>query len=557
MSAAKLELDDIAGQIGREFPLTDRGLGVNLVPLREVALGDVHAPLLILTGAAIFVMLIGCANVSSLVLARGIDRRRELGVRNAIGASTGRLVRQLLTESFVIAFFATLMGTVMALWGSKPLVVSLSQHFALPPITFEAGLLALVVLIALTTGILCGIPSALMASKSHLSQFLKEGGRGHAGGGNETRLQGLLVICETALTIVLMTSAGLMLKSFILLYRTNLGFNPKNVSVAELLLSNRYTNLERRTVFLERILQSVAGLPGVANVAINSDPPFTDGGTRETFHVEGHEDPAPHQGYGIAFNLVSGGIFSTMGMPIKRGSGFDKQNAPVAIVNETMARQFWPQQNPIGKRISFYYDKHPRHWFSIVGVVGDARYRGRDFEPASQVFVPYQQNPYRSLPYDPGPYVSLVVRASSNPTNLIQGAQSDANRQVSLLLSGAFAIIGLLLSISGLYGLISHIVARRTQEIGVRVALGATIGEILTLIMRQGILLTLIGVALGIAGSLTLTKLMSGLLYGITPTDAPTFAGTALLFAAVAIIATYVPARRAATIDPTVAFRCQ
>lgn len=440
-------------------------------------------------------------------------------------------------------------------------------------------------MIAVLSGVLCGIPPAFMVWKSHLSDSLKEGSRGHAGGRNENRLQSLLVICETALTVILIVGAGLLLKSFVLLQQTDLGLNPRNVLMTDLLLSKRYADPERREIFLRETLESVGGLPGVRQVAVHTDPPFLGGGARETFRVEGHEDPGPRQGHVAAFNVVSRGFFGAMGIPIQRGRGFDQRDSPagagVAIVNQTMARQFWPDGDPIGKRIRLYYDKDPQHWLSIVGVAGDVRYRGRDLEPVPQVFVPYQQNPYRFLPYAQSPYVSLVVRTTAGPTNLIKAvqariwavdkdqpissihtmeealSQSLANRRVYLLLLSVFAAIALLMATSGIYGLVSYAVARRTREMGIRVALGATVREILALIIRQGMLLTLIGVAMGIAGSLVLTKLISELLFGTTPTDASTLIATALLFGAVSLLATYIPARRAATVDPTTAFRSE
>ena len=585
MTTAQRELDTIAKRLEQAFPLTNGGRGVNVVPLQQVAVGDVRTPLLVLMGAAAFVLLIGCANVGNLVLVRGIARRRELAVRSALGAGAGRLVRQLLTESCVLALLASLLGSALAFWGSELLVVSLSHRFALPPVTFDWPLLALAVLTALLTGLLCGLPPALMVSKSRLSDSLKEGNRSHAGGRTENRLRSLLVTCETALTVMLIVGAGLLLKSFLLLHQTDLGLNPRNVLMAELLLSKRYTDPQRREIFQREMLESVGALPGVQQVAVHTDPPFQGGGSRETFRVEGHPDPGPRQGHAAAFNVVSGGFFGAMGIPIKRGRGFDQRDtragAPVVIVNETMARQFWPNGDSVGKRVRLYYDKDPQHWLSIVGVAGDVRYRGRDIEPIPQVFVPYQQNPYLSLPYTQQPYVSLAVRTAADPANLTKAvqekiwavdkdqpisniqtmehtlSQSVANRSLYLLLLGVFAGIALLMAAAGIYGLVSYTVAQRTKETGIRVALGATRGQILALVVRRGMLLTLIGVATGIAGSLILTKLISALLYGITPTDAPTFVGTALLFIAVAFVATYIPARRATKVDPMVALRCE
>jgi predicted permease len=585
ITTARQELDIIAARLEQAYPLTNRGRGVNLVALQEVAVGDVRTPLLVLMGASVFVFLIGCANVGNLVLVRGIARRRELAVRSALGAGAWRLILQLLAESSVLAFIAAALGSAFALWGSKLLAAALSQRYALPPITFDWTLLVLAVLIALVSGVLCGLPPAFIVWKSQLSDSLKEGSRGHAGGRNENRLQSVLVCCETALTIILLVGAGLLLKSFVLLQRTDLGLNPRNVLMADLLLPNRYTPPENRERFLRELLASAGGLPGVQEAAVHTDPPFLGGGARETFHVEGYEDPGPRQGHVMAFDVASGGFFNAMGIPISRGRGFDQRDKPtsppVVIVNETVARRFWPDGDPIGKRIRLYYDNDPHRWLSIIGVAGDVRYRGRDFEPVPQVFVPYQQNPYRYLPYPQSPNVSLVVRTTVNPASLIKAlkariwavdkdqaisgiktmeqalSQSVANRRVYVILLSVFAGIALLMATSGIYGSVSYAVQRRTQEIGIRVAVGATVGRILVMVIRQGLLLTSIGAAIGIAGSLVLTKLISGLLYGITPYDAPTFIAMALLFAAVAFLATYIPARRAASIDPTVAFRCE
>ncbi len=582
-ATAQRELDTIAARLEQAFPFTNRGRGVNVVPLQKVAVGDVRTPLLVLMGAAVFVLLIGCANVGNLVLARGIARGRELAIRSTLGAGAGRLVRQLLTESVSLALIAALLGAVLAFWGSALLVISLSQRFALPNVTFDWTLLALAVSIALISGVLCALPLAFIVWRSDLNDLLKHGGRSQSGGPEQQRLRSLLVISETALTVMLLVGAGLLLKSFVLLQQTDLGLNPRNVLMADLLLSKRYEDPQRREVFLQEILQSVGGLPGVQQVAVHTDPPFLAGGSHETFSVDGRPDPSIGQGHAAEFNLVSGEFFHAMGIPIKRGRGFDQQDtpagAPVAIVNETMARRFWPNEDPTRKRIRLYYDKDPQRWLSIVGVVGDVRYLGWDIEPVPQVFVPYQQNPYRSLPYPQEPFVSVVVRTAADPAKLITAVQgriwavdkdqpisntqtmehalahSVANGRLYLVLLSSFAAIALLMAIAGIYGLISYAVARRTHEMGIRVALGATVGQILALVLRHGMLLTLIGVGIGVAGSLVLTKVIAGLLYGITAMDPSTFVVVAVLFAAVAFVATYIPARRAAMIDPTVAFR--
>jgi len=580
MAKAQGELDAIAVRLQEAFPDTNRGRGVKVIPLQQATAGGVRTPLLVLMGAAVFVLLIGCANVGNLVLAKGIARRRELALRSALGAGAGRLVRQLLTESALLALLAALIGSMLAVFGSKLLVVSLAQNYALPEVQFDWTLLAFAVLIALASGLLCGLPPAFMVWNSQLSGSLKEGGRSQAGGRTENRLRSLLVVSETALTVVLLVGAGLLLKSFVLLQQIDPGLNPRNVLMADLLLSKRYADAQRREAFVRVMLESVSGLPGASHVAVYSDQPFHGGGSVETFRVEGHADPGPRQGHPAAFNVVSSDFFAAMGIPIKRGRGFDQQDtpegAPVAIVNETMARKFWPGGDATGKRIRFYYNRDPQQWISIVGIAGDVRYQGRDVEPKPQVFLSY-----RFLPARREPYLSLVVRTAVDPAGLIPAlkariwavdkdqpisniqtmeaalSHSVANRRLYLLLLSSFAAIALMMATAGIYGLISYAVARRTQEMGIRVALGATVAQILALVLRHGMLLTATGVAIGIAGSLVLTKVISGLLYGVTPTDKSTFILTALLFAAVAFVATYVPARRAATVDPTVAFRCE
>jgi putative ABC transport system permease protein len=583
MATVQSELDAIAIRLAQAFPYSNRGRGVHAVPLQAAAVGTVRTPLLVLMGAAFCVLLIGCANVGNLVLAKGIARRGELVLRSALGAGTGRLMRLLLTESTVLALLAALLGSAFAFGASKLLVVSLSQRFALPAVTFAWTLLPLAVLIALLSGLLCGLPPALMVWRSRLADSLKEGGHSQSSGRTELRLRNLLVVFETALTMVLLVGAGLLMKSFLLLQQTELGLNPHKVLMADLLLPKRYADLQRRDVFLRDVLGSIDAVPGVQQVAVHTDPPFLGGGSRETFTVEGHPDPGPRQGHAMAFNVVSNGFFGAMGIPIKRGRGLERSDTPagipVAIVNEAMARQFWPDADPIGKRIRLYYDRDPEHWLSVIGVAGDVRYFGRDVEPVAQVFVPYQQDPYSFLPYSQQPFVSLVVRTAVDPASLVTAiqariwavdkdqpilhiqtmehalSQSLANRRIYLSLLSSFATIALLIAAAGIYGLISYSVARRTQEMGIRVALGATVWQILALVLRNGMLLTVIGIVIGIAGSLELTKLLSGLLYGITATDPSTFFETALFFLGVALVATYIPARRVATIDPTVAIR--
>jgi putative ABC transport system permease protein len=581
-AAAQQELDAIAARLAEAFPDSNQGRGVNVVALQDVAVGSVRTPLVMLLGAGLFVLLIGCANVGNLVLARGIARQRELALRSALGAGVGRLVRQLLTESVSLALLAALLGAALAFWGSELLAASLSQRFLLPEISFNWALLAIALLLAVIAGVLCGLPPALMVRRSDLNDSLKQGGHSQSGGATQQRLRNLLVIGETALTVMLLIGAGLLVRSFIRLHQVDLGFNPQRVLTADLLLSRRNANPGRREIVLRELLDSVGGLPGADAVAVLTDPAFREG-SRETFTVEDQPDPGPRNGHAAGFNVVSEAFFRAMGIPLVRGRGFDQHDtadaAPVAIINETMARQFWPGGEAIGKRIRFYYDKNPQRWVSVIGIAGNVRYRDGDVTATPKVFVPYQQNPYRSLPYSQDPFVSLVVRTATDPAAMAPAVQAriwavDKDHTISklqpmermlwqsvavpriyMLLLGVFAAIALMMATAGIYGLSAYAVVRRTREIGIRMTVGATSGQILALILRQGMVLILTGVGIGVSGSLALTRVMAGFLYGITATDAPTFLAVLLLFAAVAFWSTYIPARRAARIDPTVAFR--
>jgi putative ABC transport system permease protein len=579
ISAAQQELDAIAVGLERAFPDSNEGRGVRVASLQDVAVGALRTPLLVLLGAGAFVLLIGCGNVGSLVLARAIARQRELAVRSALGAGTGRLVRQLLAESVSLALVAALLGAVLAFMGSELLVASLSQRYPLPAIAFDWALLAIGLLIAVFAGVLSGLPPALMVWKSEPSGALKQDGRSQSSGVTQHRLRNLLVVSQTALTVMLCIGAGLLLKSFVLLQRVEVGLNTRDVLAAHVLLPRQHAAPERREVFLRELLASVGGLPGVQGVAIHVDPPFQGGGRQETFRIDGHDDPRPGTGHAAAFNMVSGDFFRVMNIPVVRGRGFTPQDTaasePVAVVNETMVRRFWPNQDAIGKRLRFYYDKNQERWLSIVGVVGDVRYRGRLVEPTAQVLVPGEQPFYKT----PEPFVSVVVRTAGEPAALTKalraaiwtvdkdvpiltvesmaaslGNEVTEPRIYTLLLS-IFAAIALVIASAGIYGSSAYAVVRRTREIGIRMAVGAAPGQILTLVVRQGMALVLAGGGIGVAGSLALTKVVAGFLYGITPTDVPTFLAVLALFAAVAFLATYVPARRAARVDPALAFR--
>jgi predicted permease len=584
VGAAQQELDAIAQQLAVTFPWSNRGRGVRLVGLHEDAAGNVRAPLLMLFGAALSLLLIGCANTGHLVLTQGVARQRELAVRIALGAGRGRLIRQLLTESTALALVAGACGAVLSVWGRQLLVASLTQRFALPQVTLNWITLAFAVGLAVACGLLCGLPAALLAWKSGLNGCLKQDGRNQSGGRTQRRLGSALLVSQTALTVMLLVGAGLLAKSFVRLQQIDLGLDPRHALTADLLLSKRYVDPDRRETFVRALLDSVAGLPGVENVAIHTDPPFLGGGSHESFKVEGLPDPRPGHGYAASFDVVSGRFFHAMGIPFVRGRDFDQQDTvtgvPVAIINETMARQAWPAGEARGKRLQLYYDKDPQRWMSIVGVVRDVRYLGRLIEPVPQVFVPSQQRPYGALPY-PEPFLSLVVRTAPTPASMISAVrasiwavdkdqpiatlqpmdqvlwESAAAPRIYMLLFGIFGGIALAIASAGIYGLSAYAVARRRPEIGIRLALGATSGQILALVVRHAVLLVVIGLGVGLAGALAVARVISGFLYGTAPTDAATFLAVVVFFATAACVATYLPARRATLIDPTVALRSE
>ena len=580
-ATAQQELDAIAQRLASAFPDSNEGRGVNLVSLQTVAVGPVQTSLMALLGAGVFVLLIGCGNVGNLVLARGLARQRELAVRTVLGAGTGRLVRQLLTESVALAGVAAMFGAALAIMGSKLIVTSLAQRFPLPDVAFNWTLLLAALVIAVLSGLISGLPSALMAWRADLSHALKQDGRSQSAGVTQHRLRNLLVVFQTALTVMLLIGAGLLVKSFVFLQRVEIGINPQGVLTADLALSKRYANAERRDVFLQELLDSIRELPGVQAVAAHTDSPFRGGGSRETFIIEGLPDPSPRNGHPASTNVIAGDFLRALGVAVIGGRPFDaretRTSPPVALVNETMARQFWTNENPIGKRIRLYYDKDPNHWFSIIGVVGDIRYRRVD--PTPQVFLSTRQDPYRLLPYASDPLVSLIVRTGADPAALIPAVQSRiwsvdrdqpilnlqpmdhilwrsmAEPRIYTIFLGVFAVIALAIASAGIYGISAYAVVRRTREIGIRLALGATTGQIRALIVRRGLSLILVGVAIGIAGALALTNVMAGFLYGVSAADPSTIATVLFMFGLVAFVSTCIPANRAARIAPSSAFR--
>jgi putative ABC transport system permease protein len=576
---AQQQLNQIASGLAQAFPDSNAGRGVWLQPFADVAVGAVRSPILLLLAASVLVLLIGCANVANLILARGLARSRELAVRSALGAGAGRLVRQLLAESVVVAVIAAALGLVLSIVGRRLLIAGFDS-FPMPPVDFDWALLSFTALIAIVTGLLSGVPLALMVWRTKLADALKEDGRSQSLGTTERRLGSILVAGQIALAVMLLTTAALFTIEFIGLQRIDVGFDTTRSLSADLLLSRHHADPARRPAFTQQLLDEIAALPGVRAVAAHVDPPI-QGGRRETFSVEGREDPAPDRGHSAGFDIVTDRFFDAMGIGLSRGRAFtahDTDSAmPVAIVNETMARALWPGELAVGKRLRFYYERSPERWLTIVGVSREIRYHGRLLEdPIPQVFVPASQRFYKAQ----DPSMSLVIRTDTAPASQLAAvreriwavdrdqaivrlrtlddiltSQTATTRAYSALLL-IYAVIALVIAGAGIYALNAYTVTRRTREIGIRLAMGATSGGVVRMILRQSMAVVAIGLALGTAGSIALGRVtMRFVGHFATATSLPVLSTVLLLFASVALVAALVPALRAMHVDPALAFR--
>ena len=581
---AQTEMTTIASRLEQEYRDKNAGRGVNLVPLHEALIGEVRRALLVLLAAVGFVLLIACANVANLQLARAASRGREMAIRTALGAGRGRIVRQLLTESLMIAAAGGAVGLLLAAWGVDLLVAAMPEDIPRAGgIGLDARVLGFTAAVTLLTGLAFGLAPALQSSstgstgKADLTGSLKEGGRGASEGARRNRTRSLLVVTEVALSLVLLAGAGLLLKSFRHLLDVHPGFNPNGVLTASVALPNgKYAEDARQAAFFQQTLSRVAALPGVAAAGVVDPMPLGGSMAMNILSVEGR--PPLKAGERLATNsrVISADYLKAMGIPLLRGrtlSERDHADAPkVMLINESFARRFLPNEDPIGQRIRLTIA--PNFVAEVVGVVGDVKHRSLDREAGPEAYASYLQVPT--------PIMSLIVRAASgDPLNLavsvrqaVQQVDKDqplydvkpmtawlnesvARQRFNLLLLAVFAAVALLLAAIGIYGVINYSVTQRTHEIGIRVALGAQRRDVLKLIVGQGLALTLAGVACGVAGAFALTRLMAGLLFGVTATDPLTFAGVAALLVIVAFVACWIPARRATKVDPIIALRCE
>lgn len=574
LEQAQQEMNGIAAHLGQQYPQTNSDVGAVVVTLREQLVGQVRLALYILFGAVTLVLVIACANVASLFLVQATEREREFAVRAALGAGGKRLLQQLLTESLLLSLVGGLGGILVANGLIQVIVAISPSNLPLTQIHLNPIVLFFAFAISLMTALIFGLAPAVQASRINLLEVLKSGGRSETAGRRRQRIRQTLVISEIALALVVLVGAGLLVRSFVALLHTDPGFTPDKGLALEVQMGT--LSAAERNLFVDQVLENLASLPGVDAVAVSSALPFHDNQVALQLPIKVNDRPTgPPGNEPIAFMIkVSEDYFRALDVPLLQGRLFnqrDRGNAPpVVLVNETMARRLWPAETPLGRKISFI-SSGQNLTAEIIGVVGAVRPTGFDSEPRPEFYVHYPQSPaglatfFVRTPGDPAVLLS-PVKAKVREVNRNQAFLSvytiaqlvdktTAQRRFNLLWLGAFAMLALILATVGIYGLISFSTAQRTREIGVRMALGAQSGDVLRLVMREGISLAVIGVALGLVAVAAASRLMQSLLFGVSSTDPLTFACVAVLLTLVALLACYIPARRATKVDPLVALR--
>jgi putative ABC transport system permease protein len=567
LQQARAELDTIGRRLEKQYPDSNGDVGVSFLPLHEYIVGEIRPVLLVLLAAGVMVLLIVCANVANLLLARATARAKEISIRTALGASRRRLLRQLLTESVLLALVGGFLGLLLAAL-AVPALLALS-----PPdirefkqIGINREVLAFSFLASLVCGVVFGLIPALQSSRSHPNESLKEGERGSTG--NRGRTRSALVIAEVGLSLVLLVGAGLLVKSFARLMEVNAGFDPDHLLTFNLALPSSADRV-RQLAFYQQVVQRLQALPGVQAVGAVSRLPLSGGNSSRSFNVPGVE-----KDYSADIRVSTPDYFSAMRIPLLKGRSFSESDLEsslnLAVVNDALARTVFPGQDPIGKQITHFGPDDLT--LQIIGVVGNVRHVGLNADPHAEI--------YQLLGQAQWPSMFVAIRsATSDPTSVTSAAQnviwsvnkdvplanvrtmqdvianSVQRRKFSMLLLSIFAAVAMLLAAIGLYGVMSYSVAQRAHEIGIRMALGARRPDVLVLVVKQGMALALMGIAAGAVLSLAMTRLISGMLFGITATDPLTFAGVAALLGTVVLLANYLPARRASKVDPMVALR--
>ena len=575
---AQAEMSTIVRTLNKQYP-ENAPRAVRVVPEIEGMVGPARPALLILLTAVGCVLLIACANVANLLLARGTGRQKEIAIRGALGAGRARMIRQLLTESVVLAILGGALGIALAHWGFPALLRLVPEEIPrLAEVRLDVSVLFFTALLSLFTGVFFGLVPALQISRADFAESLKESARGSSEGLRHNRIRSALVVADVAVAAVLLVGAGLLIQSFWRLERVDPGFNPHNVLTFKIDLPYiRYKGGERQREFFREALERLSHLPGVRSASAALPLPLDGDDIGTGCDIEERSVPEANRPR-VRYSWAEPGYFRTLGIPLLQGRDFtaadDLKTTPVVIINEALAKHFFPGENPLGRRIqpgigNGYNSQPPMR--EIVGVIGDLRRQGLDSEPTPEVFVPRTQSPIGSMIFvvrtevDPASLAGAVRKeiAAMDKDLPISGvstldrfvARSMAPPHFLTVLLGCFAALALTLATVGLYGVVSYSVARRTHEIGVRMALGAGSGDVLKSVVGHGIRLTLVGIAVGTATALGLTRFLVSVLYGVKPTDLTTFAAVALLLAAVALVASYIPARRATKVDPMVALR--
>jgi len=578
LAQAQSEMNTIAARLQQQYPQSNTDLGAAVQSLHEYLVGDIKPALLVLLGAVGLVLLIACANVANLLLARAAVRQKEIAVRVALGAKRARLIRQFLTESVLLSMLGGLVGLAIAYGGLAVLKAFIPENISQArEISMDLKVLGFTFLVSVATGLIFGLAPAVQAARFNQIETLKEGGRDAATGGSGKRLRSVLVTAEVAISLVLLIGAGLLINSFLRLRNVDPGFRAENLLTMKIVLPDtKYERRAQRAAFYTNLIQRVQSLAGVKSAAVTTNLPLYRQGNSISVNIEGQPAPPPGQERIIVTRIISPGYFDTMGIPLLRGRPLSEQDTEttqnVVVISDAMARRYWPGEEVVGKRIAIGRVTRPEDWIQIVGVVKDVRQFELAADPKPQMYLPYRQFGFFDAQdlvvktdIDSASLAATVRRAvweidKDQPVSDIRTmenimADSIARQRFSMLLLAIFAGVALVLAGVGIYGVMSYSVAQRTHEIGIRMALGAQTGAVLKLAIGYGMKLVLVGLLIGLIAAFALTRVMSTLLFGVTATDPATFTLISLLLIAVAVLASYVPARRATKVNPIIALR--
>ena len=580
---ASAEMRSIAGRIEQQYADTNSGWSTKIVGLRDQLVGDIGPTLWTLLGAVVFVLLIACANVANLLLARAGSREKEIALRTALGANPSRLVRQLLTESVLLGLAGGLVGLALAAWS-----VSILEQFGpsnlprLEEVTIDWRVLAFTLSMSVLTGIVFGLAPALSSVRSDLNSILKTSGRGTTGSRSRARWRNALVVSEIASCVVLLAGAGLLIRSFTRLESVNPGFRADHVLTMQIALPETRYSGQKIALFYQQLVERLHALAGVQYAGIARNLPLSGSDASLNFVIENHPVESSAEQSRAKYRAASADYFAALGIPLVRGRYFDRTDGEktpgVVIINNTMARRFWPGEDPVGRRMKAGFDGS--QWCTIVGIVGDVKHTGLDVETNAEMYYHYRQIPPELMGFVEGT-MTLVLRTQAEPNSMVAAVRGEVQKldadlavfnvksmqdlvggslaqpRFRTLLLGVFAGVALILAATGLYGVIAQAVTQRTNELGVRMALGAQKSDVLKLVVGEGTQLAALGIGIGLVVAFPLMRIISRLLFGVNASDPVTFVATALLILLVTVVASYLPALRAIKVDPVVALRCE